>query len=612
MKNLFVFFLVLIGLIAFGQGFVMEHRNIPIAPEIVEIVDSFLIIGAGRFIEVYNIESDTINKINTNEFNGYVYDIQYDDNYIYISPLRFLGDSIKIFFRDSLPHLVEHSSLYGRGSFSVNDSLLVTGTKYDTLLIYKRDSIGGNFSLITNHRGLFCPDAYPTMIFDTFYMPSYSIADILNPYELSSHFPSPYIIENDTILYGYSYNGDIIAVYNISDMSNPLLLDTIFHFTTSLSAAQCEKQRMKKIGNYLYINFNARLGDYGDFIIYNVSDLQNVVEVNRFDFTLHRNNKDFTNDVDIYNDQLFFSKSEHGLQVYDINDTVHPVFNYSLGIAPVFPYSDIYRGRLFNPIYINNQYYMPDYNGIYFANKDGWNDINYKNPFDSIAGFCGIDSVVLITDVRNTGTGILSILNEDLSVIDSVTFVSYDYPYDIIIPYRDYVLLKHIDSSCYLKTYWKLFKRDTNNHLTYIDSINLYSSMITDFEIMGNNLIILDSCLKLFDISDIENTHLICSLPVNNEFDVFMNVLTHKRDYLFYINYNTSFWNTELYCFHLKSDTLEEIWDTTFIFSSGGIGFVNNYLVLFPNIFYNVTFSLVYDVADPENPGNAFVSRLFE
>ncbi|MFO8061602.1 MAG: hypothetical protein R6U31_01600, partial [bacterium] len=191
-KTTIICLLFFTAITLFSQLTEFEHRNIPTAPEAMEIVDSFLICAEGQFIEVFNANGDSLISENIHDFGNYIYDIKADDNYIVVSPWAW-GDTIKIYYRDSLPSLVEHQKIRGFCGFDMNDSLLITSLR-DSLVIYQYtpDSI----SLLCQEYFVFYRSINPVMIYDTFFLPDMSIADISNPYELADKLPHPYIIED--------------------------------------------------------------------------------------------------------------------------------------------------------------------------------------------------------------------------------------------------------------------------------------------------------------------------------------------------------------------------------------------------------------------------------
>lgn len=576
-KGNLVFIAIIISVILHAQLTTFEHRNITNAPEAMEIIDSFLVCTEGKFIEVYNADGDTLISRNIIDFGEYAYDIKYDDKYIFISPW-FLGDSIRVFYRDSLPSLVEYCRLFGYMGFDVNDSLFVSGVT-DTLIIYNYDSTG-IFSEIVNEyiSSIFWPCA-PAVIYDTFYLPDISIADIYAPYEIFVTL-QPYIIE-DTIAYSFAFYFLGFATFNIADMDNIILLDTIFIMDQEYPPDNPSgKVCMMKLNDYLYVNCTGDYTSNNDFMIFNVADPADVIEINNIHYDIINYGRQARNDLAVYGDNLFFSKSELGLQIYDLNDTVSPVFNYAVGTRPLDHFIGMgdYNPKI-RPMINDSMYYMADDNGIYFCKKNDWAYESFSYKIEGLNDYAYHDSVIAVLGKKNSSTMQIKLMDLSFTLIDSVEF-SIDplsYSFSSMIPVDNCYYVKQRDDT---GTSSYICQRDSLNHLTIIDTFDNTGVPFHDYIIDGNNLIIYESgSIKKYNIKDPAQPALLAKINAssrNHNYDF----IAMSKQYLFLGDDCTD----NIYCYEIKEDTFIELWQKNISLDDGfsGLEFCNGYLIVFP------------------------------
>ena len=569
--------LLIIATLVMSQITEFEHRNIPTAPEAMEIVDSFLICAEGQFIEVFNANGDSLISENIHDFGNYIYDIKADDNYIVVSPWAW-GDTIKIYYRNSLPSLVEHQKIKGFCGFDMNDSLLITSLR-DSLVIYQYSS--DSISLLNQEYFGFYSSINPVMIYDTFFLPDMSIADINNPYELTDGLPHTYIIE-DTIMYGmYGYN-NYMAAYNISDINNVVLLDTICLLEGTLSSEATDKQNMIKLGDYLYVNFTGEQDDNHKLMIFDVSDPADINARNTISVNMFSEGRQVCNDLAVYNDRLYFGRSDRGLQVYDVNDTVFPAFDYTLGNRPLGIFRDYPSGTMMKPCLTEEKYIIADQQGIYTCDKNTVNYNDIRIDFDSIAAYCAHDSVISL--VKNNGNGTETFIITDMKgdVYDSFNFSTSSTPLDNIIMIDDYIYFKHnnneFDYEC------AVYKRDLLNSLSLIDSFDMKISYTEESELIENRLILSNyNTMVLWDIKDRSTPVFLDSIDTSGISSTWDGYLANCKNMVFIMDDNGG-----ITCYDIKNDSFNFLWKRTgYSFHEYTIiEYCNGYIVQFPNPSY--------------------------
>lgn len=582
-KAIIFWFLIGLTVILSSQITEFEHRNIPTAPEAMEIVDSFLICAEGQFIEVFNANSDSLISENIHDFGNYIYDIKSDENFVFVSPW-FWGDSIGIYYRDSLPSLTEYQKIQGFYGFDMNDSLFITSVR-ESLLIYKYlpDSFNVISRTFISSYSLY-RSVNPVMIYDTFFLPEIGIADLNNPYELADDLPHAYIIE-DTIMYGMYRYEDYMATYNISDINNVVLLDTIhviqqdepYNFPT-------EKQNMEKLGNYLFVNFTGEQDDNNKFMIFDVSDPSDIKTVNTISENMDSDGRHVCNDLAVYNDKLYFGRSEMGLQVYNINDTVSPIFDYTLGSRPLGIFRD-YSGTIMKTYLTEEKYVMADKQGIYTCNKNSLNYNDNRINIDSITAYCAGDSVISIVKNNGNGTETFMIIDMNGNIYDSINFTITSTMTDYLIMIDDYIYLKHNDNE--FQTKCAIYKRDSLNRLSLINSFDMNLTGILDYEFINNRLVILDYAekLTLFDIDNPSVPYCLDSINLSETHNYPFQFLTHYKDMLFVMHDEGG-----IDCYTVKQDYFDLLWEKPQYFYEDhlGIKYCNGYIVQFYNIDFAV------------------------
>lgn len=581
-----IFITILISAAIFAQITTFEHRNITNAPEAMEIIDSFLVCAEGKFIEVYNADGDTLVSRNIIDFGEYVYDIKYDDRYIFISPW-FLGDSVRVFYRDSLPSLVEYSKLCGFLGCAFNDTIFVS-QNLEYIFIYEYDT-AGHFNIISENYLSAVYMTKPVMILDTLYLPKISIADPYDPYELSTNMPSPYIIE-DTIMYGFKYP-DMLGIFNIADINNIILIDTIHIITQSfLYESQAEKQNMLKIGDYLYVNFTGEHDEYNRFMVFDVSDITDVQEMMNIETDLYNFSRQVCNDLAVYQDKLYFGRSDRGLQVYELNDTASPVIDHSLGVRPLDCYWGIH-GTVLKPFLFRDEYYLADKTGIFSCIINDWDYISSTIPVESLAAFAVHDSIIAYTKLNDDYTETFRITDLYGNGIDSVKYSGDAYAMDQLIMIDDYIYLKHCHDS--LNTNCAIYQRDVDNHLQFIDSFDVHSILINDYEIMNDRLVTYyeNNGMYLFDVSTPNMPVLLDSVDNGLGSEQF-GYLAHCRNLLFAYDV----YDEEILCYDMSNDSFEYKWSKRIEMPCEftGIEYCNGYVIAFPNFDCGIESAMLY------------------